>query len=97
MEQSGSGAIEQRVKHILTAELQADPAAIAACTTDTPLLGRGIGLDSIEAMALALSLEREFDIQVPDADLTVELFSSLGTLAQYVARQIGAQHPSPQP
>ncbi len=78
--------ISQIIKQILAADLEVSPAMIADCGLDTPLLGRGIGLDSVEAMALVLSLEREFDIQIPDTDLTVELFQSLRALADYVYR-----------
>ena len=69
---------------MLISELEADPTVIAKADTQTPLLGRGIGLDSIEALRLALGLEKEYDIRIPDADLTVELFSSLGALVDYV-------------
>ena len=76
--------IEATIKRLLISELEADPTVIASADTQTPLLGRGIGLDSIEALRLALGLEKEYDIRIPDADLTVELFSSLGALVDYV-------------
>jgi len=47
-------------------------------------------LDSVEALALALGLEREFDLAIPDEDLTVELFANLATLADYVRRALAA-------
>ena len=77
--------IEATIKDLLISDLEAQPALLADVNTATPLLGRGIGLDSIEALRLALSLEREFYIHIPDADLTVELFSSMGALAHYVS------------
>jgi acyl carrier protein len=76
--------IEDAVRRILLADLEVSPALLTASDAQTPLLGRGIGLDSIEAMGLALGLERRFDIQIPDGDLTVELFESIGALAAYV-------------
>ena len=80
--------IEATIKHLLVADLEADPKLIENAETQTPLLGRGIGLDSIEALRLALGLEKEYDIRVPDADLTIELFSSLGALVDYVHAKI---------
>ena len=80
--------IEAAIKHLLVADLEADPTVISDADTQTALIGRGIGLDSIEALRLALGLEKEFDIRIPDADLTVELFSSLGTLVEYVHHKI---------
>lgn len=76
--------IAKRIRQLLISDLQVHPDVLARSDLQTPLLGRGIGLDSMEALTLALALEREFDIQVRDEDLTVELFSSIGNLAEYV-------------
>jgi acyl carrier protein len=84
-------AVVARIRDILVADLAVDPAAAAASDLATPLLGRGIGLDSIEAMVLALALEHEFDIEIPDSDLTEALFESLGALAEYVCRVMADQ------
>jgi acyl carrier protein len=77
-------AVEERIRRILLARLEVDPSVVAASASDTPLLGRGIGLDSIEALALVAELEEEFAIRVEDEELRLELFESLRTLAQYV-------------
>ncbi len=82
------GDVESAIKRLLITESLADAALIENAGDDTPLLGRGIGLDSIEALRLALGLEKEFDLQIPDSDLTVELFSSVRVLAEYVQRKI---------
>jgi acyl carrier protein len=76
--------IAEKIKQLLISDLQVDPDVLARSDLQTPLLGRGIGLDSMEALTLALALEREFDLQVRDEDLTVELFASIGNLAEYV-------------
>jgi acyl carrier protein len=81
--------IEDTIKRLLIDELQADSTTIAAAGSTTSLLGSGIGLDSVEALHLSLGLENCFGIRIPDADLTVELFASLGTLTEYVHCKIG--------
>jgi acyl carrier protein len=80
--------IEATIKTLLVTDLEADPDVIASADIGTPLLGRGIGLDSIEALRLALGLEKEYDIRIPDAELTVELFGSMGALVDYVQGKI---------
>ncbi len=80
--------IEGTIKHLLITDLEADAVLIAGADIQTPLLGRGIGLDSIEALRLALGLEKEYAIRIPDAELTVELFGSLGALVDYVQAKI---------
>jgi len=80
--------IEGKIKNILISELDINPSILAACNSSTPLLGRGIGLNSIETLTLVAGIEERFDIQVDDADLTVDLFKDIGTLAEYVLQKI---------
>lgn len=80
--------IERTIKKILIDDLQVDAALIESADAQTPLLGRGIGLDSVEALRLALGLENAFEISIPDSDLNIELFSSLGALTEYIAHKI---------
>lgn len=79
--------IEEKIKSILISELEVNPSILATSDSRTPLLGHGIGLDSMETLVLVAGIEQEFDIQVDDADLTAELFTSLGTLAEYVLQK----------
>jgi len=80
-------AIEETIKHILISELEVSPSILTASDSNTPLLGRGIGLDSMETLVLVAGIEKEFDIQVEDADLTVDLFRTIGNLAEYVLQK----------
>jgi acyl carrier protein len=82
--------IRDTIKRILTVELAVSASMLADADSNTPLLGRGIGLDSVESMVLATHMEKEFDISIPDEDLTAELFSTLGTLTGYVVRKLSA-------
>jgi acyl carrier protein len=81
-----SDAIEARIKALLAARLQIAPDVVASSDAGTSLLGRGIGLDSMEALTLANALETEFGIAIPDDDLTVDLFATIGSVAEYVRR-----------
>ena len=47
------------------------------------------GLTSMAAVKLMLALEAEFDIAIPDADLTPENFGTLGTIVALVGRLRG--------
>ncbi len=76
--------IEDTIKDILVAELELDPRAYGANSSTAPLLGRGLGLDSIDTLNLVAAIEKQFDIEVYDSDLTVGLFKTIRTLAEYV-------------
>ena len=78
--------IEERIKALLAMRLQIPGDVLAASDAETSLLGRGIGLDSMEALTLANALESEFGIAIPDDDLTVELFATIGSVAEYLRR-----------
>ncbi len=51
---------------------------------DCPLFGVGLALDSIDALQLVLSVERDFDITVPTDDVTI--FRSVNTIADFIQR-----------
>lgn len=80
--------IEGTIRRILVSELEVSATFVAASNSNTPLLGRGIGLDSVETLTLVAGIEKEFDIQVDDADLTAELFTNIGTLSRYVMEKV---------
>ncbi len=57
-----------------------------ALTADTPLVSSGL-IDSVGLMRLAAFLEDETGIAIPDQDLTVEQFDTLGRIEAYLGRQ----------
>jgi len=54
----------------------------------TPLLGELPELDSLGVVELAVALENRFDIVIDDEDFTGEVFATVGTLADFVERQL---------
>lgn len=80
--------VEEKIKNILSAELAVSLSVLSAINSSTPLLGRGVGLDSIETAALVVGIEEEFEISVPDPDITVALFETIGTLTDYVLHKL---------
>ena len=79
--------IEKVIRGILIDQLEVDADLVAQSTPTTPLFGRGIGLDSVEALALAAQLETAFDIQIDDEEPTVQLFSNIESLAEFVLKK----------
>ena len=67
--------------------LGVDADVVTKSDATMPLLGNGIGLDSMETLTLVAEVEEAFDIQVEDDDLTVGLFDSIGSLTEYVLRK----------
>jgi acyl carrier protein len=61
--------------------------ASASIDNDTPLC-EGI-IDSIALMELVAFLEEEFQIQLDDAELTVDNFRTVGDIERLVRRRVG--------
>lgn len=54
---------------------------------DTPLFApEGLGLDSIDALELAVGLEKNFGVPTPNAEVAREAFHSVRTIAEFVSR-----------
>jgi acyl carrier protein len=49
-----------------------------------------LGIDSLNSLELLVWVENEFDIEIDDDDLSVELVDSLDVLAEYVAARLAA-------
>jgi len=55
---------------------------------DTPLFSpEGLALDSIDALELAVSLEKNFGVATPSSEVAREAFVSVKTIASYVAEK----------
>ena len=56
---------------------------------DAPLFGAGLGLDSIDALELAIELERSFAVKIDDEQLGRRVLRSVSTIVEFIehARQ----------
>ncbi|HIG65803.1 MAG TPA: acyl carrier protein [Methyloprofundus sp.] len=51
-----------------------------------PLFGEGLGLDSIDALEIAVLLDRKYGVKITsEDDRNQEIFASLNSLAEFVA------------
>ena len=81
--------VETQIHAILLRQLEEDTSAVAKdIPLDAPLLGRGVGLDSLDAISLAVAIEQEFDIEIDDDELDASLFDSIATLAEHVRAKL---------
>ena len=52
---------------------------------DEPLFGEGLGLDSIDALEIAVLLDRKYGVKITsEDDRNKEIFTSLNSLAEFV-------------
>ena len=54
--------------------------------SDAPLFGEGLGLDSIDALEIAVLLDRKYGVRITsEDDRNQEIFASLNSLVDFVA------------
>ena len=51
---------------------------------EAPLFGTGLGLDSIDALELAVMVEKHYHIRITDNEVGNKAFSSVKALAQFI-------------
>jgi len=71
--------IKELIIDSLNLEVTAD-----AIVDDAPLFQEGLGLDSIDALELAVAIERKFRVTIPDEAVGKKVFSSVASLATYI-------------
>lgn len=76
---------ETELAHLIVHSLHLEIAA-AEITPDAPLFGEGLGLDSIDALELALAISRQYGIELKsDEERNRAIFDSLRSLAAHIA------------
>jgi len=76
-----------RVIRVLVEAAGVDDAA--AIGRDTPLIGRGLSLDSVAVLEMLVGLEKEFGVQLDsDGLLAAQALLTVGTLADYLDAQV---------
>jgi acyl carrier protein len=88
MDNNLRGAIEAKIKAILVSELKVDAESLAGNDSNLSLLGKGIGLDSIEMLILVAEIEKAFDVEIADAEFKADLFESLHTLSGFIMSKL---------
>ncbi len=84
--------LRSEIKALIVSELNLaglDPSSIG---DDAPLFGEGgLGLDSLDALELAMSLEERFGVRVPEGEEARSVFRSVAALADFVEHARGAR------
>jgi acyl carrier protein len=59
-------------------------------TTDMPLFGEGLALDSIDALEIVLELHRSFGVDVSDEQMGQRVLTSVRTIVEFIESQRAA-------
>lgn len=77
--------LKDEIKALIVSSLKLDRAP-DTIEDDGPLFQTGLGLDSIDALELAVAIERRYQVTIPDEKVGKQAFASVEALATYVAQ-----------
>jgi acyl carrier protein len=79
------GALEQELKGLIVETLALEDVEPGEIETEAPLFVEGLGLDSIDALELAMALEERFGVKIgEDPEENQRIFASVASLAAFV-------------
>lgn len=76
--------LKQKIKETIVKELDLEGVDASSIDDDAPLFGAGLGLDSLDALQLAMAVEEHYGVQVPDGDQGRTAFASVNALVDYI-------------
>ena len=76
--------VEEKVKNIIVEQLNVD---VDAVTKDASFI-EDLGADSLDIVELVMTMEEEFDLEIPDED--AEKIKSVGEVVSYVTARTSA-------
>ncbi|SOY66172.1 putative Acyl carrier protein (modular protein) [Cupriavidus taiwanensis] len=80
--------LETELARLILDELDIADLRLEDITAATPLYGEGFGLDSIDILEIALLVSRKYGVELrSDNPDNKTIFTSLGSLAAYLAQQ----------
>lgn len=81
--------LRQRIKVVIVEALHLEGTAPDAIGDDLPLFGEGLGLDSVDALELAMGLEEAFEVRLPDDAQARSVFRTVSSLAAWISAARG--------
>ena len=82
------------LKELIIRTLRLEDVGPEDIVASEPLFGEGLGLDSIDALELVVAIEREFQVEIPDAEVGRRAFASIDALAEFVLEKGAGQQAS---
>ena len=81
-----AGELRSAIKRLLVTELNLKGRDPETIEDEGPLFGGGLGLDSLDALQLAMSIEEKLGVRIPEGDEARAVFRSGSAIADYVAK-----------
>lgn len=78
--------VRQKLKELIVAELNLEGKSPEDIDDTAPLFGAGLGLDSLDALQLAMSIEEAFGVRIPEGEEARSIFASVEAIAAHIVQ-----------
>lgn len=89
--------VRQQLKELMVLELNLEGKSPADIDDAGPLFGEGLGLDSLDALQLAMSVEEHFGVRIPEGQEARPIFASVDALVAYIVQEMSVLPPPAPP
>ena len=76
--------VRLKLKELIVSELNLEGKTPADIDDAAPLFGEGLGLDSLDALQLAMSIEEAFGVRIPEGEQARSIFASINAIAEHI-------------
>lgn len=76
--------LNARLKQLIVTTLKLEDVTPSQLADDEPLIGSGLNLDSIDALELVVTLEKEFGIKISSSEESRQALASIAHLAEFI-------------
>ncbi len=86
-------AVRTKLKELIVEELNLEGKSPADIDDEAPLFGDvgadgGLGLDSLDALQLAVAVEESFGVRVPEGEEARPIFASVDALVRHIEKEM---------
>ncbi len=81
--------LRAEVKRLIVTELNLKGRDPETIEDDALLFGGGLGLDSLDALQLAMCIEERFGVRIPEGEAARTIFRNVRAIADHVAKARG--------
>ncbi len=83
--------LETELKELIVDALMLEDVAATEIDSEAPLFVEGLGLDSIDALELAMAIDKKYGVRIKaDDEENKQIFTSVRSLAAYVGQHRAA-------
>lgn len=77
-------SLAAQIKEVIITELNLQGRSPEEIEDDAPLFGAGLGLDSLDALQLAMAIEERFGVKIPEGEKSRSIFRSVSSIVAFI-------------